>query len=170
VLAYTDGRVPIKSTDNPFLINNSTLTSRPVIPVIERFFLPLVTATSQYVQYGPQGLFSAREPGWHAELHPKYPQTLNVDFQEAKSFGGIGLLPQDDSAVRAPKNIRINVSDDGKTWVPAAASEDSCATNAADGWHNVKFAERVKARYLQIEIFSNCGDPDLLTLRGLRIQ
>jgi hypothetical protein len=170
VLAYTDGNVPIKSTDNPFLINNSALTSRPVNPVIERIFLPKVTATSQYLQFSPQGLLSSHEPGWHAELHPKYPQALNVDFHESKSFGGIGLLSQDNLTVRAPKNIRINVSDDGKTWVPAAASEDSCAANAADGWHNVKFAERVKARYLQIEIFSNCGDPDLLTLRGLRIQ
>ncbi len=169
-LAYTDGSVPIKSAENPFLINNSTLTSRPMEPVIERIYLPKVTATSQYAQYGPQGLLSAREPGWHAELHPKYPQGLSVDFQEFRSFSEIGLLSQDDSTERAPKNIRINVSDDGKTWVTAATSEDSCAANAADGWHNVKFAESVKARYLQIEIFSNCGHPDILSLRGLRVQ
>lgn len=169
-LGYTDGSAPIKSADNPFLINNSVLTSRPVHPVIERIFLPKVTATSQYVQYGPQGLFSASEPGWHAELQPKYPQALSVDFHESKSFSEIGLLSQDNLTVRAPKNIRINVSDDGKTWVTAATSEDSCAANTADGWHNVKFAQGVKARYLQIEIFSNCGDPGLLTLRGLRIQ
>ena len=128
-----------------------------------------ITATSQLDNYGPEGLFDSTEPGWHAERNPKYPQTLTIDLHEPRSVGAIGFLPQDQKPARGPKSIRIEVSDDGKSWVTAAIAGDNCVANAPDGWHDVKSAKQVKARFLKVNIFANCGDPDFLTLRGLRI-
>ena len=169
-LGITNGDVPIKSTEDPFIINNSTLTSKPIYPTMEHVVLPSIKASSQMGSYGPQGLLLKMQPGWHAERNPKYPQTLMIDLNELRSFGTIGLLPQDENSARAPKNIRIKISPDGKSWVTAATSDDSCAANAPGGWHNVSLAKQVKARFLAVDIFANCGDPDFLTLRGLRVE
>jgi hypothetical protein len=169
-LGITNGDAPVQSTENPFVINNSTLTSKPIDPIIEHVVLSGIKASSQMGSYGPQGLLSQMQPGWHAERNPKYPQTLMIDLHKSQSFGTIGLLPQDENSVRAPKSIRIKVSNDGKSWVTAASSNDSCVANAPGGWHSVKLTKLVKARFLEVEIFSNCGDPDFLTLRGLRIE
>jgi len=169
-VGITYGDVPIKSTENPFIINMSSLTSKPIDPIIEHAVLPIIKASSQMGNYGPGGLFYARQPGWHAERQPKYPQTLSIDLNEPQSIATIGLLPQDGLSVRAPKNIRIKVSDDGKSWVTTATTDDACNANAPGGWHNIKLTEQVNARFLEIDVFSNCGDPDLLTLRGLKID
>lgn len=169
-LGITYGDVPIQSTEKPFIINNSTLTSKPINPIIEHIALPRIKASSQMGSYGPQGLLSQMQPGWHAERNPKYPQTLMIDFHKLQSFGTIGLLPQDENSVRAPKSIRIKVSNDGKSWVTAASSNDICVANASGGWHNVKLTRPVRARFLEVDIFSNCGDQDFLTLRGLRVE
>lgn len=170
VLGITYGDAPVKSSENPFVINMSLLTSKPIVPVIQHIELPVIKASSQMGSYGPYGLLSQMQPGWHAERNPKYPQMIMIDFHDLQSFSAIGLLAQDGNSVRAPKNIRIKVSNDGKSWVTAATSNDTCGANAPDGWHNVKLAYQVRARFLEVDIFANCGDPDFLTLRGLRIE
>lgn len=162
--------VPVKSIEIPFVINNSALTSKQINPVIEHVVLPSIEASSQLKNYGPQGLLLQMQPGWHTEQNPKYPQTLNIDLHEARLLGTIGLLPQDGNSARAPKSIRIKVSNDGKSWVTAVKSDDVCVANSPNGWHNVKLAKQVKVRFLEIKILANCGDPDFLTLRGLRIE
>ncbi|PPK71575.1 F5/8 type C domain-containing protein [Methylobacter tundripaludum] len=169
-LGITNGDVPIKSIENPFIINNSAITSKPINPVIERVVLPDVKASSQMESLGPQGLFFHRQPGWHAERNPKYPQTLLIDFHEPRSFGTIGLLPQDGNVGRAPKAIGVEVSSDGESWTSVAATDNACTSNASQEWRDIKFAKPVKMRYLKILIFSNCGDPEFLTLRGLRVE
>jgi len=172
VLGYTYGDVPVKTSENPFIINLSDLTSTPVNPVIdiETMVLPKISATSQLRELGPYGLLTSMEPGWHAERNPSYPQSITVSFKTQQLLGNIGFLPQDRFLSRMPKSVQIRVSNDGKTWSTVASSDDICITKDSAGWHNVKIVKPVKARLLKIEICSNCGDPEFLTLRGLRFK
>lgn len=173
VIGITNGDATIKSIEQPFVINNSTLTSKQITPVWvwDRVVLPSVKASSQLREYGPEGLFMEVPPGWHAEQNPKYPQFLNIDLQEIKFFGSISFLPQDPTvAARSPKSIHVKASDDGKSWTSVAASDDVCVANSPGGWHNFKLPNQVKTRFLEIEIMANCGDPNFLTLRGLKIE
>ena len=133
-------------------------------------FIPKITTTSQLGNFGPEGLAAGKQPGWHSASAPKYPQRINVDLIVQRNIGTVGFLPQDGNVARAPKSIRIRVSSDGQSWVLAGVSEDNCNANAPLGWHNVKLAKQVQARFLEIDVFANCGAPDLLTLRGLRVE
>lgn len=169
VLGYTDGAEAINSAVEPYMINLSALTSRPVIPPVVHAEFPRLTVSSVFDDYGPYGLLSAAGPGWHAERHPKYPQTIAIDFREVKSFRGLSLLPQDGFLSRMPKAVRIKSSDDGISWAESAFG-DICEAGGPDGWHSVKLARQLKARFLRIDILANCGDPDFLTLRGLRVE
>jgi F5/8 type C domain len=172
VISLASGGAPVRVPENPFVINLSQLTSHPVHPAIElvKHTLPLITASSQLGKYGPKGLFFKSQPGWHAAAHPTYPQTLRIDFREAKVFHQIGLLPQDTLPQRMPKAMRIAASDDGDAWRPVADVDDACSLKSSDGWHILALAAPVRTRYLRIHILSNCGDPNFLTLRGLRVE
>lgn len=129
-----------------------------------------INVTSQLEKYGPEELFRSQQASWHAEKPPKYPQAITVDFYGQREISLLGLLPQESKPERAPKAIRIETSNDGKSWLPVADADNVCTSNAAHGWHDEKFVQPAMARYLKITIFSNCGDPDFLTLRGLRIE
>ena len=130
---------------------------------------PILTASSKTGDYGPQGLFDSVQPGWHSVQPPKYPESLTVDFQAPREVKFIGFLQQDGQPARAPKALRIESSSDRKTWIAVGGSENACAPNKPDGWVNVDLAKPVTAQHLRIVIFSNCGDAQLLTLRGLRV-
>jgi len=83
---------------------------------------------------------------------------------------GIGFLQQDIHTNRMPKHVKVKTSDDDKTWTHSGDYNNLCASEDIDGWHQKKLRSAVEARYLQIEIYSNCGDNQYLTLRGLRIS
>jgi len=129
---------------------------------------PKITASSQKNEFGAAGLLAATPPGWHSGQPPKYPESLTVDFQSSREVKSLGLLMQEGQPARAPKAVRIEISDDGKSWTSVAGSNNACSPNMPDGWSNIDFAKGVTSRYLKVIIFSNCGDPQLLTLRGLR--
>lgn len=133
-------------------------------------FQPKISASSQLNEYSADGLLDAQQPGWHARQNPTYPQTINLEFKISRSISGVEFLPQDGNAQRAPKSIRVKASDDGKSWTTVAASDDVCVANSPGGWHNFKLPNQVKTRFLEIEIMANCGDPNFLTLRGLKIE
>lgn len=130
-----------------------------------------ISASSYMKGLGPEGLSTAKSPGWHAVKNPTYPQTLTLDFHGIWSFNQISFLAQENYLIsRAPKHIRIETSNDGESWVTIASSKNICTPNTSDGWHNYKLPKTFEARYLKIEILSNCGDTTLLTLKGLQIK
>jgi hypothetical protein len=131
---------------------------------------PKLTASSQLEKYGPEGLLSATQPGWHSTSPPRFPEWVMVDFQAPREVRSLELLPQDRVPERAPKVIRVEISPDGNTWRRVADSDNACSPNTPDGWSRVNFAKPATGRYLKISILSNCGDPGLVTFRGLRFD
>lgn len=130
----------------------------------------VVSARSLSPEFGPEGLFTAKAPGWHSVRPPKYPEILSVDFGAPREVRILGLLAQEGQPKRSPKAFRIEASDDGAAWTPVAGSDDACTPNVKDGWHDIQFVRPARGRHLRLVVFSNCGDGTLLTLRGLRIQ
>lgn len=131
---------------------------------------PSVSSSSQLSSYGPDTLFDLKQPGWHAAKSPTYPQSITVDFHVQREIQLLGLLPQDGNTDRAPKAMRIEIANDGKSWEPVAGSDNACVSNSPQEWHDIRIDKPVKARYLRIIIFSNCGNPEFLTLKGLRVE
>lgn len=169
-LLVSDADVPIKSTIKPFVINISSVTANPAIPVVENVLLPSIKASSQFELFGPYGLLNMMQPGWHSERDPHYPQFLVIDFKERHKIKEIGFLPQDSGKLRGPKHIRVLKSNDGKKWVNIIEKSNICDENSGEGWHKIILEKQIDARYLKVEILSNCGDPHLLTLRGLKVK
>ncbi|MFH1814751.1 MAG: discoidin domain-containing protein [Pseudomonadota bacterium] len=128
----------------------------------------VLTASSQST-FGPQGLFSAISPGWHSQQPPQYPESITADLGVSKQIGYIGILQQEGHPTRAPKAFRVEMSDDGITWLAVAGSDNACTQNMPDGWFNVDLPKPSFGRYLRVIVFSNCGDAQMLTLRGLRV-
>lgn len=169
VISYTNEEF-IQSPIHPYMINLSDLTSRPINPNINIIEVPEVFVSSILDNFDASGLLSSNQPGWHAQKNPSYPQTLTVDFKGYKQFEKIGFLPQDGHLERMPKNITIEISIDSNTWIEIASTPDLCSLKAQDGWYQKQLISSTQARYLRINIFSNCGNSDLLTLRGFKVE
>jgi len=133
-------------------------------------FFPLVSASSQFEQLGPEGLLTFARPGWHSVTPPDYPEWLLVDFRGEREISMIGLLAHDDHQDRAPRIIRIESSSDGQTWLAQNAAEIPCAPNSDGGWLNIGLLTPARGRYLKIVVLANCGARDHLGLRGLRFK
>jgi hypothetical protein len=131
---------------------------------------PKLSSSSKSGDLGPGGLLLATPPGWHSEQPPRFPESVTVDFQAPRQIKFLGLLRQEGQPGRAPKAVRIEISNDGMAWTAAAGSDNACSPNMPEGWSNIDFAKPVFGRYLKLVIFSNCGDPQLLTLGGLRVD
>jgi hypothetical protein len=158
-----------KVPTSPYVINISALTSEPVNPIIKVVDLPTILATSTLDDYGPESLFMGAQPGWHAKRNPEYPQKLSIDFKERKHLDTISFLPQQRHSTRAPKSIEIEISDDHSGWRKIYKGELECESDS-ESWRKVTFDNSVSARYMRINIFKNCGDPNHLTLRGLSLD
>ena len=130
----------------------------------------IVTASSKTGKLGPEGLFGAVKPGWHSASPPKFPESVTVDFRAPREVKFVDLLQQNDQPERAPSSLRIEISNDGKTWTEVGGSDNTCTPNNQDGWVNVDLAKPVTTQYLKLVINLNCGDPKILTLRGLRVD
>lgn len=170
VIAYINGNVTINSSVEPYVINLSELTKNPAYPTTKIAESPSILVTSTLNDYSAHGILSSVPPAWHAEENPRYPQIIKIDFKENKSIGRLGLLPQDSHMNRMPKSLRVKTSANGNSWTDLGTYNDLCEQKGGDGWHEVKLATPVEARHIQIEIYSNCGDPRLLTLKGLRVH
>ena len=164
------GHVELPS--EPLVINMSSLTNNSMTfdYQIAQPTWPVISSSSQHKNFGAAGLLELESPGWHAEVDPIYPQTITVDLRMSRSINGFGLLPQLGHANRMPKNVRLITSNDGEHWEILGTYDDLCIPENADEWHYENLIIGVEARYLKFEIHSNCGDPNLLTLRGLKIS
>jgi hypothetical protein len=98
---------------------------------------------------------------------PEYPQWILVDFLGNRDVAAIGIPVEDGQQPRAPKTIRIAWGRDGKSWMTVNESEISC-TLPNGRWMNAALRGSVTGRYLKIGILANCGDPNHVTVRGLR--
>jgi hypothetical protein len=165
VVGYSYGAAPISAAAEPFVINFSLLTTAPVTPSVT---VIRTSASSVLDPYGPEGLFWSVEPGWHAVRNPSYPQTLNVDFGESRSFSEVSFEAQDGLPQRMPKEVRIKTSGNGTDWTQMASASNLCAWDGPRS--RVKISQSVQAKFLRVEILSNCGDPDFLTLKGLAVE
>ena len=132
-------------------------------------YKPSIRATSQLASFAPDGLLDAKQPGWHSALDPHYPQTIQIDLKIPQRVSAVGFLPQDGYPSRGPQSVEISVSGDGTYWINAGNSGGLCKLND-EGWHDVKLDSPRDARFIRISIYSNCGSPDLLTLKGLRFD
>lgn len=111
-----------------------------------------------------------QRPGWYSAKPPDFPEWILVDFRSSRDVTMIGMLAEDDHQARAPKIIRIESSQDGKTWSAMIASEIPCAPNSDGGWLNLGLLGTATGRYLKIVILANCGDPEYISVRGLRFK
>ena len=108
--------------------------------------------------------------GWQSARPPDYPEWLLVDFHASREVRLIALKAQDNQQARAPQILRVESSEDGKQWLPQAASEIPCAPNTDEGWLNLGLLTVAKGRYLKIVILANCGAEDFIAIRGLRFK
>lgn len=128
-----------------------------------------IRASSTFDNYGPSGLTSAADPGWHARTPIVFPQTLDLNFGYIRKLNSFHFLPQQGLSARAPKTIAIEISDNHTDWRLIYKGDLGCKNDSED-WRSVSMDNTVNARYARINILSNCGDPTLLTLRGLRLN
>lgn len=129
-----------------------------------------IKASSQYQSYGPDGLFQVKGPGWHAATPIVFPQELSIEFAAPVIFRRLGLLHQERHPERGPRGYMVEVSTDRTLWTLAAVVSDACSPNTSDGWNETELRRPATARFMKLVITSNCGDPNLLTLLGVRVD
>lgn len=129
-----------------------------------------ITASSTHQSYGPAGLFEVKGPGWHAATPIVFPQELSFEFGAPVVFQRLALLHQERHPERAPRGYLVEVSEDGNLWTLAAVVDNACSPNKPDGWNETELPKQTKARFMKLVITSNCGDPGLLTLLGVRLN
>lgn len=166
IVSYVQQGDHIVTATDPFIINFSELTDKVVQPDVE---IVKIDASTSLPGLGPRGLLSSSPPGWHAAKNPIYPQNLVVNFSKPRSFHRLGLLNQDNLLDRMPNNFTISTSPDGVAWTVISENENVCSQPPIDGWRYVSFKEAT-SQFVRIEINANCGNPNLLTLRGLRFD
>ncbi len=129
-----------------------------------------ITASSTHQSYGPAGLFEVKGPGWHAATPIVFPQELSFEFGAPVVFQRLALLHQERHPERAPRGYLVEVSVDGNLWTLAAVVDNACSPNTPDGWNETELPKQTKARFMKLVVTSNCGDPGLLTLLGVRLN
>lgn len=131
---------------------------------------PSITSSSHSERMDANGLLKTASAGWQSGGPPDYPEWLLVDFHVSREVRLIALKAQDNQQARAPQILRVESSEDGKQWLPQAASEIPCAPNTDEGWLNLGLLTVAKGRYLKIVILANCGAEDFVAIRGLRFK
>lgn len=161
----------VEIASKPYVINLSEMTSNPIQPIIKVIDLPNISATSILNNFGPGGLLSAQEPGWHAEYKPAYPQSIQIDFKKIINFSKIIFTPQGlNFNDRSPKKVDVLVSSNKEEWRTVARLDNICLTNSKSNSYQHNFNKTIIGRYLKIIIIDNCGHPELLTLKGLHVD
>jgi len=147
-----------------------TVTPSASNPITVKIGAVSITVSSQHETYGPRGLLSADQT-WHAKSPLSFPEYIVVDFGDKRKFGTLKMLPQEgDNLKRFPKQVEVSISDDGRTWVSAASAGVTCNSIGNDTWFPIKLKSEAETKYVKINILSNCGDPNLTTVRGIKFE
>lgn len=128
-----------------------------------------VSASSTLNNFGPSGLLAANNPGWHAATPIAYPQILDVDLGYEQKIKHIAFLPQEGLVERAPHSIMIEIRHSKGDWTEVFQGELDCSQKS-EKWRTVRLSSNKDIQFMRIHILSNCGSPELLTLRGLKIE
>src|SRR5882762_503176 len=109
--------------------NTSAPPAGPVVepPISGNVPSAKITRSSMLENFDAAGLLRATEPGWHAARNPTYPQWVQIEFDEPRMMHQVSLLPQDTYAVRGPKQVDVEGSEDGRTWKDVVSILDACA-------------------------------------------
>ncbi|MBN2689187.1 MAG: discoidin domain-containing protein [Gammaproteobacteria bacterium] len=131
-----------------------------------------VTASSALnSQLTAKDLIYSKNPGWHSERDPRYPQTLTISLNENRLIKSVGFMQQDGYKKRMPNSIVMEASVNGIKWQVIQKVSSICDIDPdVSGWRYINLKSPLEAKYIRIKILSNCGDRELLTLRGLRFR
>ena len=127
-----------------------------------------IGASSTLDDFGPGGILAANQPGWHSQRPPRFPEWVQLDFNQRQTFTKVWLLPQDGFPDRGPKRLLVQLSDDGKSWTTAGSVDDACGET--NRWKTLDLGKQVETSRVRLWIESNCGSKELLTFRGLRFE
>ena len=126
-----------------------------------------IAASCTLEPFGPAGLLESSLT-WHCKS-PQYPELIWFDFGAPVRFSRLSLLPQSTRADRGPKDVVIEESPDGKKWQTVGNATAPCGLDS-EVWRTLPLAKTVSTSHVRLKILSNCGAPDLLTLRGVRLE
>ncbi|HEY7391299.1 MAG TPA: discoidin domain-containing protein [Bryobacteraceae bacterium] len=133
---------------------------------VEQHAFDAISASSVLLPYTADGLLEAKQPGWHAAPPVTYPQVLTFYFKEARQVESVSFLPQDQNTDRGPKSIEVELSDSGLAWRKVATIANACTSTGV--WSSHRLRKSVLTQHIRLRILTNCGNPSLLTLRGVK--
>lgn len=55
-------------------------------------------------------------------------------------------------------------------WLQVGHFDSLCDVATEDDWHEAVLDKPRSAQFVRLVILRNCGDPELLTLRGVRFE
>jgi hypothetical protein len=139
----------------------------PTAPAIDNAPAATITQSAVFQGYDASGLLQAAQPGWHAL--GTGPHWIELTFEQPQTIRQLSLLPQDGAPARAPKEITVEISKDGKSWSRAARIADACV-GGESAWRTFPLERPIETTRMKLTITSNCGDPSLLTFRGLKFE
>ena len=166
VQVSVNGKVPFVY-DKPFTLESGTVAVTvipdggqiPSPPLFRTFDKEAVRTAWKVVNV------SSEEPGegnvanifdgnpktyWHTDwrnVHPDYPHSFELDFGETQSVAGIRLLPRADELNGLIGKCKVELSQDGKTWVTVFEGDTGWRPNKRT-WRDLDF-KPVDARYLR---------------------
>ena|SRR5438034_86468 len=134
-----------------------------------------MTASSQQApDQGPQGLFNGMGI-WHAQRPPKYPEWVILKFDMPARRTKLSMEAQPERAPgtgefkRSPKSFVLQGSPDGTTWSDLLKVQNN-QYDQGGVWKSWSFRNSNSYLYYRIYIMANDGDPDLLTVAGLKLE
>jgi len=151
--------------DYSLMLNEQRLIGQPAKVI--KIDCENVKVSSQLGSYDGNGLMSAEQPGWHAATPLVFPQEIEVNFGETRKIKAVRLLFQDNFISRGPRHVDVMGGDGNNNLIPVVTSNLDCESESSV-WRNIFFKEAIAVNRLKLVIRSNCGDPHLLTLRGLK--
>ncbi len=163
--SYNTYRFSVKLSSNPDYATEFNCFDRSKIP--KMFCMTITASTVLEEELGPSKLTAAIDPGWHALPPITYPQMLEIDFRRHRLVKTVSFRPQSGHPDRAPKGVTIETSDDKSEWKQIYSNELTCSQDS-ERWNTLVLPDKIRTRYIRIQIISNCGNPGSLTLKGLK--